>query len=131
MHGSYDMTKIGRKAWQLPVEETAWGMVPEFVMKLSDDEFWEADSGEYVQRGALALVQHSVPALCQPEFKDSHIYKAIPLSIRDLFRTEGPSYAEKKYDRYANPERQLRTRPELDYRFRETQPASSKAVLGD
>lgn len=84
-----------------------------------------------MQRGALALVTDSILALCQPQYKDTHIYKAIPLSIRELFRTEGPSYAKKRYASYANPERQLRTRPKSDYRIRETQSAGSKAVLGD
>ena len=131
MHGAYDMSKRGRKAWQLPVGAQAWRIEPDFVMKLSDDDFWEADSGEYVQRGALALIPDCIPTLCQPEYKDTHLYKAIPLSIRDLFRTEGPSYAKKRYASYANPERQLRIRPKSDYRFREMQSAGSKAVLGD
>jgi len=116
IRGSYDLTKIGRKAWQLPLNEKSWGMVTAFVLKLSDDDFW---TGEYLQHGALALLPHSIATLCQPEFKDMHIFKAIPLSIRDLFRTEGPSYAKKKYANFGNPERQLRTRPNFDYRFRE------------
>ncbi|KAM0702354.1 hypothetical protein Q7P35_011264 [Cladosporium inversicolor] len=39
VHPLFDMIKIGRKAWQLPVEEQAWRIEPEFVMKLSDDDF--------------------------------------------------------------------------------------------
>lgn len=118
-HEPYDLSKIGRKEWQLPAKAEKWRMAPQFVRKLSDNDFWEAESGEYHQRGALALVPDDVCELCQPGNEDTHIYKAIPLSIRDLFRAQGPSYARKKYAKYANPERQLRTRPDVDYRFRE------------
>jgi hypothetical protein len=113
---NYDLTTIGRKEWQLPAKAVEVRMTTEFYMKLSDDNFW---AGEYLERGALALLPHWLPAMSQPEFKDTWIYKAIPLSLRDLFRTEGLSYAKKKYTRYSNPDRQLRTRPEYDYRFKE------------
>ena len=93
------------------------------VMKLSDDDFWEADSGEYIQQGAFALIPDCVPPLCEPENEDTHLYEAIPLSIRDLFKTEGPSYAKRMYASYANPERQLRTRPGDDYRFKKVMSA--------
>jgi hypothetical protein len=36
------------------------------------------------------------------------------LSIRDLFRKEGPSYAQKKYARFSNPERTLRVPAQVD-----------------
>ena len=113
--GPYDLTKIGRNVWELPDEAETWLIAPEFVMKLSEDEFWE---GEYVQRGAYALVADDVPELCKPGKEDDYVYQAIPLSIRDLFRTEGPSYAKTKYAQYASPERQLRRRPDHDERFR-------------
>lgn len=111
----YDLTKIGRKIWQLPAKKTVFGMRPEFVLKLSDEDFW---TGEYVRLGAHALIPDMVPVACRPEHHNTRFYKAIPLSIRDLFRTEGPSYAKKKYACFANPERQLRTRPDVDCRFR-------------
>lgn len=123
-YGPYDLTKIGRKEWELPVRAEKWRMAPEFIMKLSDDDFWEGESGEYRQRGALALLPDDVPELCEPGNEDTHLYKAIPLSIRDLFRTEGPSYAKKKCASYSNPERQLRTRPEVDYRFKKLELAA-------
>ena len=122
-HGAYDLTKIGRREWQLPEKAERWLMEPEFVMKLSDDDFWEAESGEYVQQGAFALIPDCVPPLCGPESEDAHLYEAIPLSIRDLFKTEGPSYAKRMYASYANPERQLRTRPGDDYRFKKVMSA--------
>lgn len=111
----YDLAKIGRKIWQLPAKKTVFGMQPEFFIKLTDEEFW---TGEYVLLGAHALIPDMVPVACRPENHNTRFYKAIPLSTRDLFRTEGPSYAKKKYASFANPERQLRTRPDIDYRFR-------------
>ena len=40
--------------------------------------------------------------------------KSIPLSIKDLFRRKGPSYAKKKYARFSNPYRKLRGPVEYD-----------------
>lgn len=120
-HAAYDLAKTGRRVRQLPEKVEKWLMEPEFMMKLSDDDFWEAESGEYLQEGAFALIPDCVPPLCEPgNDEDTHLYDALPLSIRDIFRTEGPSYAKRMYAGYANPERQLRTRPDDDYRLKKT-----------
>jgi hypothetical protein len=77
---------------------------PRFIMKLSDDDFW---NGEYLECGALALIPDSIANVIRSDYRGV-LYTSIPLSIRDLFRKEGPSYAQKKYARFSNPERTLR-----------------------
>jgi hypothetical protein len=124
----HDLAKIGRKEWQLPSKPRDFAMAPEFAMKLSNEDFW---TGAYVELGVFALFPDEVHLACRPEFRNHPVYKALPLSIRDLFRTGGPNYAKKKYVRYSNPERQLRQRPEYDYRFREFASMEKRLVSGD
>ena len=115
MSSFYDLTAISRSDWQLRVDPIYCGMETDYYMKLSNDDFW---TGEYLERGALALIPSIVSVLCRPENRDIPFSRAIPLSIRDLcVRNGGPSYAKKKYARYSNPDRQLRRRPEVDPRF--------------
>jgi hypothetical protein len=75
---------------------------------LYSDDFWEND---YVKRGALSLIPTPVRNLCRST-KSNNATKGIPQSIRDLFRDSPKSYAEKKYARFANPNRTIRTAPE-------------------
>jgi hypothetical protein len=83
---------------------------PKFAMKLSDDDFW---NGEYLERGALALIPESIADLIRSGNRGV-VARSIPESIRDLFRTKGPSYAQKKYARYTNSERTLRVPAQVD-----------------
>jgi len=92
-----------------------------FVMKLCGDEFW---SGEYVRRGARALVPKAVAKACccvcgeENSWVDEEATKAnllIPLSIRDLFRDGGPSYAKRWYSGWTNPGLVLRSDQDISY----------------
>lgn len=106
----YDFSKLARNTWQIPKSSQTWTMSTKFVMKLFDEGFWE---GEYLKLGAVALVPYHLAEICLTK-PSNNTYKSIPLSIRDLFRDGGPSYAQKKYARFANPERKLRGPIEFD-----------------
>lgn len=105
LEGLYDLDYHSRRTWQIPKSAEPVDIDSEFIFKLFDDRFWQ---GEYVQRGALALIPEHVANLCRSR-SGCITYKSIPLSIRDLFREGGASYAQKKYARLANPGRVLRT----------------------
>lgn len=110
-HGSlspgYKIDELVRNAWQMPKNPQIWAGGLDFVTKLFDDDFWEGETSEYAERGALALIPDGIAFCCISGRRDN-MAKSIPLSIRDLFRSEGPSYAKKKYARSANPYRKLR-----------------------
>lgn len=110
--GSYNVDKSARNAWQLPRDPQRWTNI-DFVVKLFNDGFWEGDTSEYAVYGALALIPGQVAFSCISGEKDT-MSKSIPLSIKDLFRGGGPSYAKKRYARFANPERKLRGPVEYD-----------------
>lgn len=113
LEGAYDTDKVARNAWQMPANPQLWADGLDFVTKLSDDTFWEAETGEYAERGAFALIPKSV-ARCCASGATTNMGKSIPLSIKDLFREGGPSYAKKKYARFVNPFRKLRGPVEYD-----------------
>ena len=100
----YDLDEIARNAWQVPKSAQPWTDGLGFVTKLFDDGFWE---GEYVEHGARALIPGEIASSCLARV-NNNMFRSIPLSIKDLFREGGPSYAQKKYARFANPERKLR-----------------------
>jgi hypothetical protein len=106
----YDLDNMARNVWKLPKGMHLFRADPKFILKLSDDAFWE---GEYLERGALALIPDSIATLICSDYRGV-LYTSIPLSIRDLFRKEGPSYAQKKYARFSNPERTLRVPAQVD-----------------
>ena len=83
------------------------------VTKLFDDDFWEGETSEYAERGAFALIPDNIAVYCASGGYDN-MTKSIPLSIKDLFRRKGPSYAKKKYARFSNPYRKLRGPVEYD-----------------
>jgi hypothetical protein len=93
---------------RLPKSSPHSPMDPQFAVKLCSNEFWE---GEYLQRGALALLPDIVKQLCRAGWPDITT-NAIPSSIRELFRQDTgrdmETYAERKYARFANPRRYLR-----------------------
>lgn len=107
LSAGYDIDKVARNAWQMPKNPQIWAGGLDFVTKLFDDDFWEGETGEYAERGALALIPDEIAFRCTSGRRDN-MTKGIPLSIKDLFRSEGPSYAKKKYARFANPYRKLR-----------------------
>jgi hypothetical protein len=84
-----------------------------FILKLFDDNFW---SGEYVRRGAKALIPAEIAQSCRDQ-RDRYerkpgIHRAhtkIPISIRDLYRSGGPSYAQRLYSEFSNPDLILRS----------------------
>ncbi|KAM0692484.1 hypothetical protein Q7P36_008687 [Cladosporium allicinum] len=86
----------------------------DFVRNLCDDDFW---SGEYVRRGAKALVPYEIAKTCRDERDtysedpgDVEANLNIPLSIRDLFwRRNTPSYAQRLYSHCSNPDLVLRS----------------------
>ena len=88
-------------------------VMEDFLMKLFDDNFW---SGEYVRRGAKALIPAIIAQVCRAE-RDRYerkpgIHRAngdIPISIRDLYRSGGPSYAKRLYHEFSNPDLILRS----------------------
>jgi hypothetical protein len=98
----YDSEIMCRSEWKLPKKCPTVLMDPVFAVKLCSDDFWE---GEYLQRGAIALIPDVVQDLCRAG-KGDIVTKGIPLSIRELFRqnTGEKSYAEKKYSGFARPE---------------------------
>lgn len=104
MVGGYDLSLLCRNAWKLPKTAKAYGMRLSFAVELLSDRFWEED---YVQEGAFALIPPWVEYLCLSG-KDNNDIRGIPQSIRDLYRENAKSYAEKKYARFANPGRVLR-----------------------
>jgi len=110
---SYNVDKIARDAWKMPENPQLWSNGLEFVSKLFDDDFWEGDASEYAIFGAFALIPDKIAFSCLSR-KNKNTKKSIPLSIKDLFREDGPSYAKKKFARFANPERELRTPVEYD-----------------
>lgn len=107
-NASYNLDKICRHSWKLPKEQSRYHFDPQFAVMLCSDAFWE---NEYVQRGALALIPTPVRNLCRST-KRTDVTRGIPQSIRDLFRDSAKSYAEKKYARFANPQRTIRSAPE-------------------
>lgn len=112
LDGSYDLDYIARNAWQLPVSGQCVWIGTDYLVKLFDDQFWE---GEYLERGALALIPDDFAGFCRAGLHTSSTtYRAVPPSIKDLSREGGQSYAQKKYARFANPERKLRTQVDVD-----------------
>jgi hypothetical protein len=108
--GGHDLDEICRHVWKLPRRESKYPFDQGFAVKLVSDKFWDDD---YVKHGALALVPQVIQQLCRSE-KKNNTTRAIPQSIRDLFRsdaTDARSYAEKKYSRPANPDRVVRFPP--------------------
>jgi hypothetical protein len=105
----------------LRIDDSVFVMEDSFVLKLCDDDFW---SGEYVRRGTKALIPKDVATSCRKQrdryMKTPGVLRAntkIPLSIRDLFRSGGPSYAKSIYDNCWNLDLILRseqTGPESD-----------------
>jgi hypothetical protein len=104
---------IARHAYLLKDDDSLFGYEDSFVMKLFDDNFW---SGEYVRRGAKALIPKEVAQSCRSQ-RDRYerkpgIHRAntkIPISIRDLYRSGGPSYAQRLYHEFSNPDLILRS----------------------
>jgi len=98
----YDSEFLCRSEWKLPKTCPHVPMDPNFVVKLCSDDFWE---GEYLQRGAIAVIPDVVQNLCRAG-KSDIATKGIPPSIRELFRQNAgaKSYAEKKYPGFAKPE---------------------------
>lgn len=98
----------------LPDSNGEWFVSEDFVRNLCDDDFW---SGEYVRRGAKALVPHEIAKACRDERDtysedpgDVEANLNIPLSIRDLFRRRNiPSYAQRLYSHCSNPDLILRS----------------------
>ena len=109
----YDIDEIVRNAWQMPKSPQPWSCGLDFVTKLFDDDFWEGEASEYAERGAFALIPDNIAVYCASGGHDN-MTKSIPLSIKDLFRSKGPSYAKKKYARFSNPCRKLRGPVEYD-----------------
>jgi hypothetical protein len=107
----YSLETLARNAWQIPRACRAWFDGLDSIAKLFDDEFWE---GEYVERGAIALIPEYIASRCLSGSNDIMV-KSIPLSIKDLFREGGPSYAQ-RYARFANPEHELRGSSEVESR---------------
>jgi hypothetical protein len=95
-----------------PARGTHFRVDDAFIRKLCDDNFW---SGEYVRRGAESLVPDEIAKVCRAE-RDTYSQDPndilanlrIPLSIRDLFRSGGPSYAQSKYSDFTNANLVLR-----------------------
>lgn len=109
---TYDLRKLARNAWKLPEATQSWSGGLQFIKKLFEEDFWEGDTSDYVQHGALALIPAQIATSCRSGSRDN-MAKSIPLSIKDLFRDGGLSYA-KKYARFANPERKVRAPIEYD-----------------
>lgn len=95
----YHLEKICRRAWKLPKSTKGFTMHPSFPLKLVGDAFWEE---EYVQHGAVALIPPWVRYWCESDYENNYS-RGIPQSIRDLFRENEKSYAQRKYARFANP----------------------------
>jgi hypothetical protein len=102
-----------RHAYLLKDDDSLLGFEDSFAVKLFDDNFW---SGEYVRRGAKALIPKEVARSCRAQ-RDRYerkpgIHRAntkIPISIRDLYRSGGPSYAKRLYHEFSNPDLILRS----------------------
>ena len=109
----YSRDRLVRNAWQMPKDPQDWTFGLDFVARLFDDDFWEGETSEYAERGAFALIPDRIAYVCASGVH-TNMAKSIPLSIKDLFKTEGPSYAKKKYSRFANPERKLRELVQYD-----------------
>lgn len=103
----YDLSTRTRREWQISKSSDRYPIDKDFLLKLCDDRFWQ---GEYVQREALALIPRHITEICSSNSR-CITYKSIPLSILDLFREGGPSYAQKKYAGFANPGQVLRAVP--------------------
>lgn len=101
----YDLKRIARRTWEIPDSMNVVGIDPNFVMKLFDEGFW---TGEYLERGAVALIPKHIADICRSKYPKLSVYRSIPLSVRDLFREKGPSYAKSRYGEFANPECRLR-----------------------
>lgn len=101
----YDLKRIARRTWEIPSSMNVVWIDLDFVMKLFDEDFW---TGEYVERGAIALIPRHIADICRSKSPGCSMYKSIPLSIRDLFREEGLSYTKIRYAQFANPECRLR-----------------------
>lgn len=113
MKDGYDLDTHTRRTWQIPKSYESYAIDKDFLLKLCDDGFWQ---GEYLQRGAQALIPDHIVEICRSDTR-CITYKSIPLSILDLFRKGGPSYAQKKYAGYANPRRMLRTEPPPERKY--------------
>lgn len=103
----YDLDLLCRNAWKLPKRAIKFPFNPKFALSLVSDSFW---SGIFARKGALAVLPDCVHYLCESG-KENNSTRGIPQSIRDLFRGNAKSYAQKKYARLANPDHILRGPP--------------------
>jgi hypothetical protein len=102
-----------RHSTQIRDDGHIFGMKDSYVLKLGDDDFW---SGEYVRRGAKALIPRAIAQSCRDQ-RDRYMRKPgllrahtkIPVIIRDLYRSWGPSYAKTMYENCWNPDLILRS----------------------